>query len=132
MVLDAQRGTIHREHEVVVIFAMKHKKKPSTVNATPEVAEFIRTIDKGSYLEKIIVKTKEELSDNMFCGECIQRKQIPRYYIRKYKLNNLYVMDLDSSKRLSYTLLSNGVGVGVYLLEVFLTHKDYETRFGYT
>lgn len=114
-----------------MISTLKHKKKPSSVNATPEVANFIQNIVKGSYLEKTIAKAREKLSENMFCGECIQRKQIPKYYIQKYKLNNLYVMDLDGSRRLSYTLLANGVGVGVYLLEIFLTHKDYEIRFGY-
>lgn len=112
--------------------ALKHKKKPSSINATPEVAGFIQGLEKGCYLDKVMSKAKEELREDMFCGESVQKRQIPKYYVEKYELNNLYVMKLDSSKRLAYTLSSNGIGVGVYLVEVFLTHKDYEERFGYT
>ena len=102
------------------------------MNGTPEVAEFIKNLEKGCYLEKIMSKVQGELREDMFCGEPVKKKQIPEYYIEKYGLNNLYVKKLDSSKRLTYTLSANGFGVGVYLLEVFLTHKDYEERFGYT
>lgn len=110
---------------------MKRRKKPSSINATPKMAQFAQSLEKGCYLDKVISKAKQELSENMFCGEPVQKKQIPKHYIQKYELDNLYVMDLDSDKRLTYTLLSNGVGVGVYVLEVFLSHKDYEMRFGY-
>lgn len=108
------------------------KKKPSSANAIRELSDFIVSLDKGCYLEKIITKAKEKLLDNMFSGEPVQKKLIPRYYIQRYDLNNLYVLDLDSSRRLSYTLLHNGIGVAVILLEVFLTHKEYEKKFGYT
>ena len=107
------------------------KKKPSSINATRELAGFIRSLDKGSYLEKIITKAKEKLSEDMFSGESVQKKKIPTYYIKRYDLNNLYVLHLDSSRRLSYTLIYNGTGVCVVLLEIFLTHREYEKRFGY-
>jgi hypothetical protein len=89
-------------------------------------------LPKGCYLEKVVSKAREELSEDMFCGKPVQRKQIPKHYIQKYGLKNLYVKRLDADRRLSYTLLSNGIGVGVFLLEVFLSHKDYEKRFHYT
>lgn len=108
-----------------------NSKKPSSVNATPEVAEFISKLEKGSHLDKIITKAKEKLWENMFAGEPVQKKKIPKYYIRKHGINNLYLMDLDSSRRLTYTLLYNGIGIGIFVLEIFLTHKEYEKRFGY-
>ena len=110
---------------------MTLKKKPSAINATRELADFIHSLDKECYLEKVITKAKEKLSDNMFSGARVQKKLIPRYYVRSYDLDNLYVLDLDSSRRLSYTLLYNGTGVVVILIEIFLSHKNYEQRFGY-
>ena len=109
-----------------------NSKKPSSVNATREVADFISRLKKGNYVEKIIAKAKEKLWENMFAGEPVQKKKIPKYYIQKYGINNLYVLDLDSSRRLVYTLLHNGVGTGVFVLDVFLGHKEYEERFGYS
>jgi hypothetical protein len=131
MVLDAYWRTSSREH-VVCAYNLKHKKKPSSVNATQQVARFVRNLEKGCYLAKIMSKAKDKLCENMFCGESIQKGQIPKYYVKTYGLNNLCVMELDSSKRLTYTLLSNGIGVGVYIIEVFLNHRDYDRRFGYT
>ena len=108
------------------------KKKPSSIKATPELANFISNLDKGNHLDKIITKAREKLSEDMFSGESVPKKQIPKYYFQKYELNNLYVINLDSSRRLSYTLVFNGTGVCCVLLEVFLTHKEYEKRFGYS
>lgn len=103
------------------------------MEATPEVAEFISKLKKRSYLDKIVSKAKETLWENMFAGELVEKKKIPRYYIRKHQIHNLYVMYLDSSRRLTYTLLSDGEGgVRVIVLEIFLSHKEYEERFGYS
>lgn len=109
-----------------------NKKKPSSIKATPELADFISNLDRESYLDKIITKAREKLSEDMFSGESVPKRQIPKHYIQKYELNNLYVIDLDSSRRLSYTLVFNGSGVCCVLLEVFLSHKEYEKRFGYS
>jgi len=107
------------------------KKKPSSVNSTPQVKDFISKLEKGSYLDRIITNAKETLEENMFAGKNIEKKKIPKYYIEKYDLYVLYVMNLDASRRLTYTLVSDGVGVSVNILEIFLDHKEYEKRFGY-
>ena len=107
------------------------KKKPSSVNATPEIADVISNLEKGSYLDKIISKAKRKLEENMFAGNNFQKKKIPKYYIENYGIYNLYVLDLDSKSRLIYTLIANGVGVSVNILEIFVDHKEYEKRFGY-
>lgn len=108
------------------------RKKPSSVRAAPEVADFISRLKKGSYLDKIINNAIETLRENMCAGEIVQKKKIPKYYIKKYGIYNLYVMDLDSSRRFTYTLIFNGVGITVNILEIFLDHKQYERRFGYS
>jgi|SRR2546421_6334242 len=53
------------------------------------------------------------------------------YYVRKYGISNLWKFNMSRGARLVYTLLSeNGLWV-VVVLEMFLTHKEYEKRFGY-
>ena len=112
--------------------ALKIKKKPSSINATPEVADFISRLEKGDNLDKIINRAKRKLLGDMCAGELVQKKKIPKHYIRKYQLNNLYVLDLDSGRRLTYTLIFNGVGISVNIIEIFLNHKEYAKRFGYS
>lgn len=107
------------------------KKRPSCVKAERELAQFISSLKKGSYLEKIINNGLDTLKENMFAGEKIEKKKFPKYYIDKHGIRNLYKMNLDSKTRLTYTLVSNGAGTAVIVLEVFLSHKEYEKRFGY-
>lgn len=108
------------------------KKKPSCVRATPEVADFISSLQKESYIDRIIKDAIKTLKENMCAGKSVQKKKIPKYYIKKYGLHNLYVMNLDATRRLIYTLIFDGVGVSVNILEIFLDHKQYERRFGYS
>lgn len=109
-----------------------NKKKPSSVNGTPEVADFVSKLEKGSYLDKIITKAIDKLGEDMFAGDPVQRKKFPKCYNQKHEIRNLYVMKLNSSRRLTYTLIFDGIGVSVNILEIFLSHKEYEQRFGYS
>lgn len=108
------------------------KKKPSSINAVPEVADFISKLEKGSHPDKIINKALTKLGHDVCAGEPVQKRKIPKFYIKKYGIHNLYVLDLDSSSRLTYTLLFDGAGVSIHILEIFLNHKKYERRFGYS
>jgi hypothetical protein len=106
------------------------QKRPSRVKASSDFAVFISSLRQGSYLLKIIDAGLDALKFNMFAGERIERKKYPRYYVRKYGVNNLYKFNLDSSTRLIYTLVADETGVAVVILEV-LDHKKYGERFGY-
>jgi hypothetical protein len=112
--------------------ALKKKKKPSSVNATPEVVEFISKLEKGSYVDKIITKAIDILDEDMFAGDPVQKKKFPKCYIQEHEIRNLYVMKLNSYRRLTYTLIFDGIGISVNILEIFLSHKEYEQRFGYS
>ena len=105
-------------------------EKPSCVKASSEVAVFISSLRQGSYLLKIIDAGLDALKLNMFGGERIERKKYPRYYVRKYGVNNLFKFNLDSKTRLIYTLVAEETGVALVILEV-LDHKKYEERSGY-
>lgn len=60
------------------------------------------------------------------------KKENPKILHQKYGIYNLNVMNLDSTRRLTYTLIFDGIGVSVNILEISLDHKLYERRFGYS
>ena len=73
----------------------------------------------------------DKLKQNMMLGEKIQRQQWPPYYVRRYGISNLWKFNMSKAARLIYTLLSENGRWVVVVLEIFLTHKEYEKRFGY-
>lgn len=70
------------------------------------------------------------LQVNMFAGESIRKNLIPRHYIRKFGVNNLFRYHLPKGFRAIYTLARDGEEVSVLVLEAS-DHKSYEERFGY-
>lgn len=84
----------------------------------------------GKILYKQIYRALEDLEENAFCGIQIPKKLIPRVYIEKYKINNLWKYDLPNSWRLIYSVKNGDVCVLSIILE-WMNHKSYEKRFGY-
>jgi hypothetical protein len=105
-------------------------KRPSCVKADRDVAVFVSSLKKGSYLLGIINSGLDVLKENMFAGDRVERSKFPKYYVQKHGVNNLYKFNLDSRTRLVYTLVAEKVGVAVVVLEI-LDHKKYEERFSY-
>ncbi len=54
-------------------------------------------------LFKFINQAMNNLEKNAFCGIQIQKKQIPREYIKKYGVANLWKYDLPNAWRLIYS-----------------------------
>lgn len=70
------------------------------------------------------------LKENAFAGDKIQKERIPPAYVKKYGLHNLYRYEHPEGHRSCYTLLNDGSGLVVVVLDL-LTHKEYERLFGY-
>ena len=87
-------------------------------------------LDEGPLLAAID-NVKTELQNNKIVPEHVKRNQIPKYYIRKHKVQTLYRVELPHYWRLIYTLLTFEDGEqGALLMEVF-DHDAYNKRFGY-
>ena len=71
-----------------------------------------------------------ELKADRTAADHVPKKYWPKYYVKNWRINNLYKKDLGRDWRLTYTLVFDGAGVGVYVLEI-LSHKEYDRRFGY-
>ena len=102
------------------LFFLKEKVNEAH-SSLSEKDDFKKTIDRGL----------EALKENMFAGEIIRKSQIPKYYVRKFGINNLYRLKLNRKRRCCYTIVADQEGFKVIVLEVFPDHKSYNRRFGY-
>lgn len=92
--------------------------------------EFIN-LPKESTLKKFLTRAIKDIQKNTFCGVQIPKKIIPKEYIRKYKINNLWKYNLPDGWRLIYSITTpNKVEILTVILEWF-DHKNYEIRFKY-
>lgn len=85
----------------------------------------------GSPLKKSLRKAISDLKENVFCGEKISHHLIPKEYIRKYNIDNLYWYKLSKEWRLVYSIAGNNIEVLAIIVEYFSSHKEYERRFKY-
>ncbi|MGV8141920.1 MAG: hypothetical protein ACP5NW_05765 [Candidatus Woesearchaeota archaeon] len=79
---------------------------------------------------KYILRAKEDMKQNAFCGIPISKKLMPDKY-KKLGIDNLWKYDLPNGWRLVYTIASpNKIELVTIIIEWF-DHKNYEKRFNY-
>lgn len=93
-----------------------------------EAAQLLKKEDPELY--KFIERAIEDLKKDTFCGTSIPKKLIPKIYIKKYNIDNLWKYDLPGAWRLLYSVAGDKVKIVAIILE-WLDHKEYERRFGY-
>ena len=92
--------------------------------------EFENILD-NSDIKKFIKRAIEDIESNAFCGIQIPKKSIPKEYIQKYGIKNLWKYDLPDGWRLLYSIVTpTKVEIISIILEWF-NHIDYERRFRY-
>ncbi len=84
----------------------------------------------GKLLHERIVKATQNLEENAFCGIQIRKRLIPKEYVRRFGIDNLWKYNLSADWRLLYTVKRDKVTVLSIILE-WLPHKEYEKRFRY-
>ena len=77
-----------------------------------------------------IERVKGWLRDNPFAGEQVQKSMIPKCYLEKYEVTNLWRIDLSDYWRLIYTIQSSEVKIIDFVLDI-VDHKKYDNIFGY-
>lgn len=77
-----------------------------------------------------LVKAFTEIEKNAFCGIRIPKRLIPKEYLRKYGVHNLWKYNLPEAWRLLYSIEADGILVISIVVE-WMDHKEYEKRFGY-
>jgi hypothetical protein len=74
---------------------------------------------------------EKDLEINAFCGIQIPKRLIPKEYILKYKIQNLWKYDLPDGWRLIYSIMPQGKVEILSVIFEWFNHKEYERKFNY-
>lgn len=75
---------------------------------------------------KWIQNMADALKENKFAGELIRKSQIPKVYIERFKVNNLYRYSHPEGYRSCYTILNECP----HILDL-MSHAEYDKVFKY-
>ncbi len=87
-----------------------------------------KTEDKKLY--EWINRALDDIEDNAFCSIQIPKKVIPKEYIQRYNIDNLWKYDLPRGWRLLYSV-ANGEVIVISIVIEWMDHKAYERKFKY-
>jgi len=79
---------------------------------------------------KAILRNIELLKQKPDLGQSITRRLIPKEYIRKYQVKNLYRIELPDFFRMLYTLNDEEIEIIAFVLDI-IDHKKYNKKFRY-
>lgn len=77
-----------------------------------------------------LVRAFNDIEQNAFCGVQIPKRLIPREYLQKYDVHNVWKYNLPNAWRLIYSIEHQEIIVVSIVLE-WMDHKEYERRFNY-
>lgn len=91
--------------------------------------EELKDSDKEFYRE--LQEARDEISKNAFCCRNAKKELIPKRYIQKHGINNLWIYDLRDGWRLLYTVVNpTKIEILAIVLD-WMNHKDYEKLFNF-
>ena len=77
-----------------------------------------------------LVRAFGQIEKNAFCGIQIPKRLIPKNYLQKYRIFNLWKYNLPRGWRLLYSIVGDQIIVISIILE-WMDHKEYNRRFKY-
>ena len=79
-----------------------------------------------------INKKVELIKANPHYGDPISKKLIPREYVKRYGVTNLFRVGLSNYWRMLYTLTDGETVIEIiaFVLDI-IDHKEYNKKFGY-
>ena len=108
---------------------MKKKSKAIFVNDKIEKAFF--NLPENDEIKKFLKRAIKDIEENAFCGTRIPKKLIPKEYIKKHGINNLWKYDLPDGWRLIYSIVTPTKIEILSIIMEWFSHKNYERRFNY-
>jgi Txe/YoeB family toxin of Txe-Axe toxin-antitoxin module len=82
-------------------------------------------------LKKSITNAIKKLRKNVFSGIQMPKRLIPKEYIQKYKINNLWKYNLSGGWRLLYAVSPEDEIEIISAILDWLDHKTYEKKLKY-
>lgn len=106
--------------------------KPSkVVFISDELERDFNALKDDDPIKKAMVRAICDLRENAFYGIQIPKRLIPKEYIQKYEINNLWKYDLPRGWRLLYTIAPNNEVELISAILEWFDHKNYERKFKY-
>ncbi len=81
-------------------------------------------------IQKSLHVAFDAIAANAFCGIQVPKRQIPKEYLAKFGIENLWKYNFHRNWRLMYSVAGDGKSIIALIIE-WLPHKEYERRFGY-
>jgi len=101
-----------------------------------EVYKYINEESKNAKMERMLLKAVNQkielIKANPHYGDPIAKNIIPKEYILKYGVTNLFRIELPNFWRMLYTLTNGGTNIEIisFVLDI-INHKKYNKKFGY-
>lgn len=117
--------------DVRVIFIGQGKEDYEALNKVvgEQIAQGKNNSEEIQLLKSI--KNKIELLKlNPDYGDNLSKKLIPREYIEKHNITNLYRLEIAHFWRMLYTIRGDKIEVVCFILDI-LDHDSYNNKFGY-
>jgi Txe/YoeB family toxin of Txe-Axe toxin-antitoxin module len=110
------------------------KKKYTVGFANIKLREAYEALKHGRKEERFLFKkisnAIEKFGIMPFYGAQVPKRLIPKEYINKYSVQNLWKINLNGGWRLIYTIVGTETEMTSIILE-WMTHKKYERKFKY-
>ncbi len=97
------------------------------------VGQQLREGKEGTQEEQLLRSIRQKIDfvkANPFYGNNISKALIPKEYIIKYNVKNLWRVELTNYWRMLYTIKGDQVEIVCFVLDV-IDHEEYDKKFGY-
>ena len=121
----------YKGKDVRVIIVEDAKDEYNSLNqiVKDEISKGIKKSEHQTLLKSIKQKI-DFLKQNPEYGKHIEKRKIPKEYIKRYNINNLWKVNLSSAWRMLYTIKGNEIEIIAVILDI-IDHKIYDKKFGY-
>jgi len=108
-------------------------RKPAegVIFANGRIEEEFNKLPLDNWLKKALLKAIGDLKENIFVGRSIPKRLIPKEYVKKYGLDNLWWYQLPNAWRLVYSVMTPSNKEILGMIVEYFNHKNYAKRFGY-
>ncbi len=96
-----------------------------------ELENSFNSLPEDDFIKKSIIKAIKDLRQNAFAGIHVPKRLIPREYVRKWGIKNLWKYDMPKGWRLLYTITADDEVELISAILEWFGHKEYERRFRY-
>lgn len=112
--------------KVLVILSKEAKESFDELNLKARDSKIDASILKS-------IKTKIDfIKMNPMYGDPVPKNLIPKEYVEKYGVTNLFHVELASFWRMDYTLKNNDSEIEIIAFVLSITnHEDYNKKYGY-